>query len=133
MANAIKETKAQRVERLKREKNPWEALDEIRRFAHEGFSAIPPEWLGTYFRWWGIYTQGDGVGAVGGKGGEGKAVPYFMLRIRIPNGILSAAQFRVLADLTERHARGVADLTVRQNVQLHWVRIEDLPAIFSAL
>lgn len=133
MSEAAKETKAQRVERLKRELNPWAAHAEIVRFAREGFEAIPPEWLGTYFRWWGIYTQGDGVGAVGGKGGEGKAVPYFMLRIRIPNGILSAAQLRVLADLTERHARGVADLTVRQNVQLHWVRIEDLPAIFSAL
>ncbi len=127
------ETKAQRVERLKRELNPWAAYSEIVRFAREGFEAIPAEWLGTYFRWWGIYTQGDGVGAVGGKGGEGKAVPYFMLRIRIPNGILSAAQLRVLADLTERHARGVADLTVRQNVQLHWVRVEDLPTIFSAL
>ena len=133
MSEAAKETKAQRVERLKRELNPWAAHAEIVRFAREGFQAIPPEWLGTYFRWWGIYTQGDGVGAVGGKGGEGKAVPYFMLRIRIPNGMLSAAQLRVLADLTERHARGVADLTVRQNVQLHWVRIEDLPAIFSAL
>ena len=133
MSEAAKETKAQRVERLKRELNPWAVHAEIVRFAREGFQAIPPEWLGTYFRWWGIYTQGDGVGAVGGKGGEGKAVPYFMLRIRIPNGMLSAAQLRVLADLTERHARGVADLTVRQNVQLHWVRIEDLPAIFSAL
>jgi len=133
VSEAAKETKAQRVERLKRELNPWAAHAEIVRFAREGFQAIPPEWLGTYFRWWGIYTQGDGVGAVGGKGGEGKAVPYFMLRIRIPNGMLSAAQLRVLADLTERHARGVADLTVRQNVQLHWVRIEDLPAIFSAL
>ena len=133
VSEVAKETKAQRVERLKRELNPWAAYSEIVRFAREGFEAIPPEWLGTYFRWWGIYTQGDGVGAVGGKGGEGKAVPYFMLRIRIPNGILTAAQLRVLADLTERHARGVADLTVRQNVQLHWVRIEDLPTIFSAL
>ena len=133
MSEAIKETKAQRVERLKREMNPWAAHSEIVRFAREGFESIPPEWLGTYFRWWGIYTQGDGVGAVGGKAGEGKAVPYFMLRIRIPNGILTSAQFRTLADLAERYAHGVADLTVRQNVQLHWVRVEDLPTIFSAL
>jgi sulfite reductase (ferredoxin) len=129
----LKETKAQRVERLKRELNPWAAYAEIVRFAREGFGAIPPEWVGTYFRWWGIYTQGDGVGAVGGKGGEGKAVPYFMLRIRIPNGLLTAVQLRTIADLAERHARGIADLTVRQNIQLHWVRIEDLPTIFSAL
>ena len=133
MSEAIRETKAQRVERLKREMNPWAAHSEIVRFAREGFESIPPEWLGTYFRWWGIYTQGDGVGAVGGKGGEGKAVPYFMLRIRIPNGFLTSPQLRTLADLAERYARGVADITVRQNIQLHWVRIEDLPTIFSAL
>ena len=133
MSEPVKETKAQRVERLKRELNPWAAYSEIVRFAREGVESIPPEWLGTYFRWWGIYTQGDGVGAVGGKGGEGKAVPYFMLRIRIPNGFLTVSQLRVLADLAERYARGVADVTVRQNIQLHWVRVQDLPAIFSAL
>jgi len=34
--------------------NPWEGLEEIRRFAREGFQSIPPEWIGTYFRWWGV-------------------------------------------------------------------------------
>ena len=129
----IKETKAQRVERLKREKNPWEALDEIRGFARTGFDSIPPEWLGTYFRWWGVYTQGDGAGVVGGKGGEGKALPCFMLRIRIPNGILHSSQLRTIAEITHRYARGIADLTVRQNVQLHWVTIEALPEILEKL
>ncbi|PYM39500.1 MAG: precorrin-3B synthase [Candidatus Rokuibacteriota bacterium] len=133
MSDPVKETKAQRVERLKRELNPWEAFGEIRRFAREGLPSIPPEWLGTYFRWWGIYTQGDGVGAVGGTGGEGRALPYFMVRIRIPNGGLVSHQVRAVADLAERHARGIADLTVRQNVQLHWVRIEDLPEILETL
>jgi sulfite reductase (ferredoxin) len=128
-----KETKAQRVERLKREMNPWAAYAEIERFAREGVESIPPEWLGTYFRWWGIYTQGDGVGAIGGKGGEGRAVPYFMLRIRVPNGFLTSAQLRTIGDLAERYARGVVDLTVRHNLQLHWVRVEDLPAIFRSL
>ena len=127
-----KESKAQRVERLKRELNPWEAYSEILRFAREGHQSIPPEWS-TYFRWWGVYSQGDGVGAVGGTGGEGKAVPYFMVRIRIPNGLLASHQLRTIADLAERHARGIADLTVRQNVQLHWVRIEDLPDVFREL
>ena len=133
MSEPVQETKAQRAERLKGALNPWAAHAEIERFAREGVGAIPPEWLGTYFRWWGIYTQGDGVGAIGGKGGEGRAVPYFMLRIRIPNGFLTSAQLRAVADLTERYARGTADLTVRQNIQLHWVRVEDLPAIFTAL
>ena len=105
----VKETKAQRAERLKRELNPWEAYDTIVRFAREGHASIPPEWA-TYFRWWGIYSQGDGVGAVGGVGGEGKATPYFMIRIRIPNGILASQQLRTVADLTERlESRKVVD------------------------
>jgi len=133
MTNPVQETKAQRVERLKREKNPWEGLEEIRRFAREGFESIPPEWLGTYFRWWGVYTQGDGAGVIGGQGGEGKALPYFMLRIRIPNGLLQSHQLRTVADLTKRFARGVADLTVRQNIQLHWITIEALPEVLEGL
>ena len=128
-----KETKAQRVERLKRERNPWELLEEVRGFARRGFDSIPPEWLGTYFRWWGVYTQGDGAGVVGGQGGEGKPVPYFMLRIRVPNGILQAHQLRTIADLTQRFARGVADITVRQNIQLHWITIESLPEVLETL
>jgi sulfite reductase (ferredoxin) len=133
MANSIKETKAQKVERLKREMNPWDGLAEIRRFAREGFDSIPPEWIGTYFRWWGVYTQGDGAGVVGGKDGQGPALPFFMLRIRIPNGFLRSDQLRTIADLTRRHARGIADLTVRQNIQLHWVTIESLPEVLEEL
>jgi len=129
----IKETKAQRVERLKREKNAWEGFDEIRAFARQGHASIPPEWLGTYFRSWGVYTQGDGAGVVGGKNGEGKSTPFLMVRIRIPNGLLNSHQARTIADLAERHARGVADITVRQNVQLHWVTIESLPEVLESL
>ncbi len=88
------ETKAHRVERLKREKNAWDHLEEIREFARKGFDSIPPEWLGTYLRSWGVYTQGDGQGVTGGIGGEGRAVPFFMVRIRIPSGILTAHQVR---------------------------------------
>jgi sulfite reductase (ferredoxin) len=128
-----KETKAQRVERLKRAKNPWEGLEEIRRFSREGFASIPPEWLGTYFRWWGVYTQGDGLGVTGGHAGEGKAIERFMVRIRIANGLLTSGQLRTIAELTERYARGIADITVRQNIQLHYVTIEDLPDLLQAL
>jgi sulfite reductase (ferredoxin) len=133
MSNRTIETKAQRVERLKRSKNPWDGLEEIRRFAREGFSSIPPEWLGTYFRWWGVYTQGDGAGVTGGKNGEGKALQCFMVRIRIPNGLLRSDQLRTIADLTRRYAHGIADITVRQNIQLHWVTIDDLPDLLEAL
>ncbi len=127
------ETKAQRVERLKREKNAWDHLDEIREFARRGFDSIPPEWLGTYFRSWGVYTQGDGLGVTGGKGGEGRSVPYFMLRIRVPNGLLTTAQVRTIADLSDQHGNAVADITVRQNIQLHWIGIESLPEVFEHL
>jgi sulfite reductase (ferredoxin) len=133
MANAVAETKAQKSERLKREFNPWEGLAEIRHFAREGFEAIPADWIGTYFRWWGVYTQGDGAGVVAGKGGVGKALPFFMLRIRIPNGLLRSEQLRTIASLARRYARGTADLTVRQNIQLHWITIEDLPQVLEEL
>ena len=121
------------MERLKREKNPWEVFDEVRAFAREGRESVVPEWASVYFKWWGIYTQGDGVGAVGGKGGEGLATQYFMMRIGMPNGILRTDQLRVIADLTRKHARNLADITVRQNIQLHWLTIESLPEIVDAL
>jgi len=128
-----KETKSQRIERLKRCKNAWDHLDEIREFARLGFESIPPEWLSTYFRTWGVYTQGDGEGATGGSGGEGRAVPFFMLRIRVPNGLLTSTQLRTIAALSDEHGNGVADVTVRQNIQLHWLKIESLPEVFERL
>lgn len=133
ISNPAKETKAQKAERLKRAKNPWEGLEEIRRFAREGFDSIPPEWISTYFRWWGVYTQGDGAGVIGGKGGEGRALQRFMVRVRIPNGIMTSPQLRTIAELTRRYANGIADITVRQNIQLHWITIESLPEVLDGL
>ena len=133
LAPAVTETKAQKVERLKREKNPWAALDEIKAFARQGRDSVLPEWANTYFKWWGIYTQGDGAGATGGKGGEGKATPFFMLRVALPNGFLRFNQLRAIADLSERYGRSVADITVRQNIQLHWLTIEAIPDVMEAL
>lgn len=135
MTNAIQEieTKAQKAERLKREKNPWNAFDEVRAFAREGRSSVVPDWASTYFKWWGIYTQGDGVGATGGKGGEGVASDYFMMRIGIPNGVLSSKQMRTIGGLTRKYARNLADITVRQCIQLHWLTIESLPEVVETL
>ena len=130
---AVKETKAQKIERLKRELNPWDQIEQIRQFAREGRGSIPPEWANAYFKWWGIYTQGDGVGAVGGKGGEGLATEYFMMRIGLPNGILRSHQLRAIAAVTKKHARNLADTTVRQNIQLHWLTIEGLVETMDAL
>jgi len=132
-AAPIKETKAQRAERLKSQKNPWECFEEIRQFAARGHAAIPDEWLKTYLRWWGVYTQGDGAGAIGGAGGEGRSTPYFMLRIRLSNGFINARQLRAVAGLAEKYANGIADITVRQNIQLHWITIKDLPEVLQML
>jgi sulfite reductase (ferredoxin) len=127
-----KETKAQKAERLKQEKNPWDAIEEIRAFARNGRGSIPEEW-NLYFRWWGIYTQGDGAGVTGGKGGEGKATEYFMLRVPLANGILRPDQARVLADIARRQGRNLADITVRQNIQFHWLTVESLPEVMETL
>ena len=128
-----KETKAQKSERLKREKNPWAAFNEVREFARQGRSSVLPEWANFYFKWWGIYTQGDGVGATGGKGGEGVTTEWFMMRIGIPNGILTSHQLRTIGSLTRKYARNLADITVRQAIQLHWLTIESLPEVVDAL
>ena len=129
----VKETKAQRMERLKREKNPWEAMDEVRAFAAAGRESVLPEWASAYFKWWGIYTQGDGAGALGGKGGEGKATEYFMMRIALPNGVATSQQVEVIADIAAKHGRDLVDITVRQAIQLHWLTIEALPGIIERL
>jgi sulfite reductase (ferredoxin) len=131
-AAVVKETKAQKAERLKRDKNPWDAIEEIRAFARDGRSSIPADWS-LYFKWWGIYTQGDGVGATGGTGGEGKATEYFMMRVGVPNGILRADQARVLGEIASRHGRNLVDITVRQNIQFHWLTIESLPEVMELL
>jgi sulfite reductase (ferredoxin) len=129
----VKETKAQKSERLKLAKNPWDAWEEVRQFARAGRASVLPEWTGLYFKWWGVYTQGDGVGVTGGAAGEGKASEYFMMRIGLPNGLLTSAQLRVIAELTKKYARNLADITTRQNIQLHWLTIESLPEVVDAL
>ncbi len=132
-AKEVKETKAQRSERLKLAKNPWEAWDEVRQFAREGRASVLPEWTALYFKWWGVYTQGDGVGATGGVGGEGKATEFFMMRIGLPNGILTSHQLRIIGGIARKHARNLADITTRQNIQLHWLTIESLVDVIDQL
>src|ERR1700688_4826643 len=112
----VKETKAQRAERLKLAKNPWEAFDDVRELARAGRSNVVPMWRQLYFKWWGIYTKRDVLGATGGKGGEGLATDYFMMRIGMPNGIISSSQMRTIGQLTRKYARNLADITVRQNI-----------------
>jgi sulfite reductase (ferredoxin) len=105
----------------------------VRQFAREGRGAVVPEWAEFYFKWWGVYTQGDGAGVTGGKDGVGKATEYFMMRIGLPNGLLTSHQLRVIGELTKKHARNLSDITTRQNIQLHWLTIEALPEVVEAL
>lgn len=122
-----KESPAQRVERIKRERPSWSILEDIRHYAKDGFGAIPPDDLSVRFRAWGLYTQGDGGGT------RGEEQPFFMMRIRTPNGLLTSKMVHTIADLSDRYARGSIAITNRQNFQLHWLRIEDVPAVWDAL
>ncbi|WP_433473032.1 nitrite/sulfite reductase [Spirillospora sp. CA-142024] len=105
-------------------------------YSKTGFDSIDPADLRGRFRWMGLYTQRK-PGIDGGKTGaledEELEDRYFMMRVRIDGGQLSGPQLRTIADISTRYARGSADITDRQNVQLHWVRIEDVPAIWDAL
>ena len=126
-AEAVTETATQRVERIKREKPSWSILEDIKRYAPLGFAAIPHDDLTVRFRAWGLYTQGDG------RGTRGEEQPYFMMRVRTPNGVLDSKMVRTIADIADRDARGTIDITNRQNFQLHWLRIEDVPCIWEEL
>jgi sulfite reductase (ferredoxin) len=105
-------------------------------YAKYGFDSIDPADLRGRFRWFGLYTQRR-PGVDGGKTAtlepEELDDKYFMLRIRIDGGQLSHDQLVTVADVSRRFGRGTADVTDRQNIQLHWVRIEDVPAIWEAL
>ena len=105
-------------------------------YAKRGFDSIDPADLRGRFRWYGLYTQRR-PGIDGGKTAilepEELDDRYFMLRVRIDGGQLSAQQLRVISDISVKYARGTADVTDRQNIQLHWIEIESVPAIWEAL
>jgi sulfite reductase (ferredoxin) len=124
-------------EQVKKDDNPLNVRARIENiYAHRGFQSIDPSDLRGRMRWFGLYTQRK-PGIDGGR----TAVlephelddEYFMLRIRIDGGALTTQQLRVIGDVSAAYARGSADLTDRQNIQLHWIRIEDVPAIWKAL
>ncbi|MEU9850583.1 nitrite/sulfite reductase [Streptomyces sp. NPDC047985] len=105
-------------------------------YAKRGFDSIDPDDLRGRMRWWGLYTQRK-PGIDGGKTAILKPEElddrYFMLRVRIDGGRLTTAQLRVIGEVSREYARGTADITDRQNIQLHWIRIEDVPAIWEKL
>jgi sulfite reductase (ferredoxin) len=105
-------------------------------YSKYGFDSIDPADLRGRFRWYGLYTQRR-PGIDGGKTAilepEELDDRYFMLRIRIDGGQLDNRQLATIADISRRYARGTADVTDRQNIQMHWVEIENVPAIWDAL
>lgn len=107
------------IETLKAARPPLEVIDNIYRWAEEGFEAIPPEQY-DLLKWYGLFHRKQTPG-------------FFMMRLRISNGILTSHQVRTIASISRDFGRGVGDFTTRQNIQLRWIRIEDVPEIFDRL
>ncbi|WP_165165039.1 nitrite/sulfite reductase [Corynebacterium qintianiae] len=104
-------------------------------YSKQGFASIPPEDLAPRFKWLGMYTQRKQN--LGGEfTGEDNSVlqdEYFMMRIRFDGGQCSTEQAKAVGEISRDWARSTVDLTDRQNIQLHWVAIEDVPAIWDKL
>jgi sulfite reductase (ferredoxin) len=124
-------------ERTKKDDDPLHVRERIENiYAHRGFASIDPQDLRGRFRWFGLYTQRK-PGIDGGRTAllepEELEDEFFMLRVRVDTGQLDTAQLRTIAEISTEFARDTADLTDRQNVQLHWIRIEDMPEIWRRL
>ncbi|HUK41227.1 MAG TPA: hypothetical protein VLX11_09295, partial [Candidatus Acidoferrales bacterium] len=108
-----------KIEEYKKEKDGLDILQDVPRYAAEGWEAITDgdkerlKWTGVFFR-----RQTPG---------------YFMMRIRIPNGIASAVQIRTIAEIGAQFGKGFADITTRQQMQLRWFMINDVPEIWQRL
>ncbi|OXM42470.1 nitrite/sulfite reductase [Amycolatopsis alba] len=124
-------------ERSKKDDNPLNVRARIENiYAHGGFDSIDPGDLRGRFRWFGLYTQRK-PGIDGGRTAtlepEELDDRYFMLRVRLDGGALTTEQLAVLAEISQTHARDTADITDRQNIQYHWIQIEDVPTIWAKL
>lgn len=108
------------VELLKIEKDGLEVLQDIERYGSLGFSAVTADDI-ERFKWLGLYQQSP------------KAEGYFMMRIKIPGGLLNATQLRTLTSISREYGKGILDITTRQALQFHWLRVENLPDIFHRL
>lgn len=107
------------IEAIKAAKDGLDVLPDIYRYAREGFAAIPEEDY-ERMKWYGLFHRKQTPG-------------YFMLRLRIANGILTSAQLRAIAGIARDYGRGAVDLTTRENIQLRWITIEQVPDIFDRL
>ncbi|SDB83058.1 sulfite reductase (ferredoxin) [Raineyella antarctica] len=104
-------------------------------YSKEGFDSIAPDDLFGRMRWWGLYTQrAQGLDSSHtGKSDAELSDTYFMQRIRVDGQILSTEQVRTIAGISRDFARNTLDITDRQNIQLHWVAIEDVPELWDRL
>ncbi|TRY20146.1 nitrite/sulfite reductase [Tessaracoccus rhinocerotis] len=124
-------------EEMKGVENPLNVARRIKEiYSKEGFDSIPESDAFGRFRWLGIYTQ-RAQGFDGSKTGklsdQELSDRYFMMRIRIDGGALTTEQLRVVGNISKDFARDTADISDRQNIQLHWVAIEDIPEIWRRL
>ncbi|GAB1513654.1 nitrite/sulfite reductase [Actinophytocola sp. KF-1] len=124
-------------ERSKKDDNPLNVRARIENiYAHTGFAGIDPADLRGRFRWYGLYTQRK-PGIDGGRTAtlepEELDDEFFMLRVRIDGGAVTTDQLRVIGEVSRDYARDTADITDRQNVQYHWIRVEDMPVIWRKL
>lgn len=120
-----KETAAQRVERIKKEKDGLKVLEDIYVYAVLG-EEVNPEDIDR-FKWYGLYTQNKNLQA------EDDDTLYFMLRVKLPNGELNLEQIKAVGNISKEFARGTADFTTRQDIQFHYITVRDLPAVFKQL
>ncbi|SQI21981.1 sulfite reductase [Corynebacterium renale] len=123
-------------EEVKQEQEVLQVYDRIVNiYSKQGFASIPADDLAPRFKWLGIYTQRrQDLGTE--FTGQDNAVlqdQYFMMRVRFDGGRVTPEQLRVVGEISREYARSTADFTDRQNIQLHWLRIEDIPAIFDKL
>ncbi len=124
-------------EQFKKDDNPLHVRARVENiYSKRGFSSIDGADLRGRLRWMGLYTQRK-PGLDGGKTATLEPHElddeYFMLRIRIDGGQVNLEQLRVLADISSEFARETADITDRQNIQYHWIRIEDMPEVWQRL
>ncbi|MBI8990226.1 nitrite/sulfite reductase [Corynebacterium meridianum] len=105
-------------------------------YSKQGFDSIAEEDLAPRFKWVGLYTQrrqdlgGEHTGNATNAELQDR---FFMMRVRFDGGVVSTTQLRTVGGISRDYARGTGDFTDRQNIQLHWIRIEDVPAIWEKL
>ncbi|EOM76388.1 nitrite/sulfite reductase [Rhodococcus rhodnii] len=124
-------------EQSKKDDNPLNVRARIENiYAHQGFDSIDKGDLRGRFRWWGLYTQRaegyDGTWT-GDENIDVLEDSHFMMRVRCDAGALNVEQLRTVAGISTEFARDTADLSDRENVQYHWIDVENVPEIWKRL